>query len=81
MRQSGPTRAQGLVRLAQGLMLAGALGTLGCGAPDQGTVKVPAETRKELTPHAGPQAKDRKKQSIAGTSFNIKDRNRAATSP
>jgi hypothetical protein len=80
VRQPGLNRARGIVRLAQGLMLAGAPGVVGCGEPHQGTVQVATEARKELTPHAGTNAKDRQRQSIAGKSFNIKDRNKAASS-
>ena len=69
-----------MVRLQQGLMLAGAWECWGAATREQGTAQVTPETRKALIPHAGAKAKDSKRQSVAGKSLSIKDRNPAAPS-
>jgi hypothetical protein len=50
------------------------LSVLGCGNPEEGTVKVEPATRERLLPQAGPTAKTKGGEPVAGKSFSIKDR-------
>jgi hypothetical protein len=81
VKQYGRNRGRRLTFIAMGPMLAGVLGVTGCDSPQQGTVQVTPETRKELLPQAGGGSKDGKGPAGPGKSFSIKDRNRAPSSP
>jgi hypothetical protein len=57
------------------------LAAVGCGNPEQGTVKLPPQSHERLAPHLGPQGKDSQKQSVEGKTIGIKGRAPSAPPP